>query len=247
MTRAAMSVAPEDHTRGSFASPSVEKAGGNQPYALPGPLRIMHVLDRLDLGGTEKAVMKLVRGLEPESFEHYICTLRGAAVTPGEWASGVKVLQAGRDGAGFQFNVLRLAGIMRRVRPAIVHSRNWGGIEAVMAARLARVAVAIHSEHGYEMAMASGLPLRQRLLRHAVYRAASVVAAVTNDLRHYHAAQAWWNADAIKVLYNGVDGQEFSPRPQVRDAVRRQYGIPTEAVVLGSVGRVTVLKDFATL
>ena len=136
---------------------------------------------------------------------------------------------------------------MRRVRPAIVHSRNWGGIEAVVAARLAGVAVAIHSEHGYELAMASGLPLQRRLLRHVVYRTASAVAVVTNDLRDYHAGQAWWKPDSIKVLYNGVDGQEFRPQPQVRDAVRRQLGIPVDALVIGSVGRMVPLKDFTTL
>ena len=207
----------------------------------------MHVLDRLDLGGTEKAVMKLVRGLETGTFEHYICALRGAAASPGEWASGVTVLHAGREGAAFQFNVPRLVRVMRTIRPAIVHSRNWGGIEAIVAARLARVPIVIHSEHGYELEMAAGLPLRQRLLRHVVYRAASAVAVVTSDLRHYHAAQAWWKPDAIKILYNGVDGEEFRPQPQVREAVRRRHGIPADAVVLGSVGRMTPLKDFSTL
>ena len=211
------------------------------------PLRIMHVFDRLDLGGTEKAVMKLVRGLEPELFEHVICTLRGSAAVTGEWASGVTVVHAGREGAGLQFNVPRLAKMMRRIRPTIVHSRNWGGIEAVIAARLARVPVAVHSEHGYELEMLSGLPIHRRVLRHFAYRSATAVATVTNDLRNYHAAQAWWNPEAINVLYNGVDGQEFSPRPQVRDATRLRLGIPADAIVAGSVGRMVPLKDFITL
>lgn len=247
MTRSTLSVEAGDLTRRGRAAPSVEKIGGSEPDGPPRRLRIMHVLDRLDLGGTEKAVMKLVRGLEPELFEHYICVLRGAAAANGKWASGVTVVHAGREGTTFQFNVLRLARVMREIHPAIVHSRNWGGIEAIVAARLAGVPVAIHSEHGYELDMVPGLPLRRRLIRHLVYRTASAVAVVTNDLRHYHAAQAWWKADKIQVLYNGVDGQEFSPQPQIRADVRRQYGIPFDAVVLGSVGRMTILKDFSTL
>jgi len=70
---------------------------------------------------------------------------------------------------------------------------------------------------------------------------------VTDDLRDYHAAQAWWNPGSINVLYNGVDGQEFRPQPQVRDAVRRQLRIPLDALVIGSVGRMVNLKDFKTL
>ncbi len=247
MTRSALSVEPGDLTRRGCASPSVEKVGGNSSDGLPRPLRLMHVLDRLDLGGTEKAVMKLVRGLEPELFEHYICALRGAAAAQDEWASGVTVVHAGREGAAFQFNVFRLARIMRKLRPAIVHSRNWGGIEAVVAARFAGVPVAIHSEHGYELDMAAGLPFHRRLLRHGAYRMASAVAVVTNDLRNYHAAQAWWTPEAINVVYNGVDGQEFSPQPQVRDTVRHRLGIPPNALVVGSVGRIVPLKDFMTL
>jgi len=218
-----------------------------EPDGLMRPLRIMHVVDRLDLGGTEKVVMKLVRGLEPGLFEHYVCTLRCASAATGEWASGVTVLHAGREGAAFQFNVPRLVRVMRAVRPAIVHSRNWGGIEAVVAARIARVPVAIHSEHGYELAMLSGLPFHRRVLRHFVYRIASAVATVTDELCRYHAAQAWWNPGAITVLYNGVDLQEFSPQPQLRDFVRERLGIPKDALVVGSVGRMVPLKDFATL
>jgi len=221
-------------------------AAVGEPEGLVRPLRILHVLDRLDLGGTEKAVMKLVRGLEPGLFEHYICVLRGAAAH-GEWASGVTVVHAGGESKALQFNVPRLVRVMKEVRPTIVHSRNWGGIEAIIAAWLARVPAAIHSEHGYELEMASGLPFHRRILRHFAYRTASAVAVVTDDLRDYHAAQAWWNPGSINVLYNGVDGQEFRPQPQVRDAVRRQLGIPPDALVIGSVGRMVTLKDFTTL
>jgi len=236
-----------DSASATRVSSPASNAISGEPGVLMRPLRVMHVFDRLDVGGTEKAVMRLVKGLEPGLFEHYICTLRGTAASTGEWASGVTVLHAGREGAAFQFNVPRLVRVMRAVRPSIVHSRNWGGIEAVIAARIARIPVAIHSEHGYELAMLCGLPVHRRVLRHFVYRFASAVAAVTEELRDYHAVQAWWNPEAITVLYNGVDLQEFSPRPQVRDSVRERLGIPKDALVVGSVGRIVPLKDFMTL
>ncbi len=211
------------------------------------PLRIMHVFDRLELGGTEKAVMKLIRGLDSGLFEHYICTLRGAKAQGEAWTAGVTLLDAGGGGEGFQFNVPRLVKVMKAIRPAIVHSRNWGGIEALVAARIAGVPVALHSEHGYELQMASGLKFHHRLLRHVVYRMGMAVATVTEELRNYHAAQAWWSPEAIKVLYNGVDGQAFSPQPQVRKATRERLGISEGAFVVGSVGRMIPLKDFFTL
>ena len=245
MTMSSISIPGGSSRHAECVSTALATRGG-EPDGLAWPLRIMHVLDRLNLGGTEKGVMKLVRGLEPELFDHYICTLRGTANLT-EWTSGVAVLHAGGKGAAFQFNVARLVRVMRAVRPVIVHSRNWGAIEAIVAARLARVPVAVHSEHGYELEMSSGRPWRRRLLRHGVYRIASTVTAVTNDLRDYFAIQAWWKPEAINVLYNGVDGQEFSPQPHMRAAVRRHLGIPTDALVIGSAGRVVPIKDFTTL
>ncbi len=51
---------------------------GGEPVGLTRPLRIMHVVDRLDLGGTKKVVMKLIRG----------CTLPGAATAAGQTRVG---------------------------------------------------------------------------------------------------------------------------------------------------------------
>lgn len=210
-------------------------------------LRVMHVLDRLNIGGTEKAVLKLIEGMNEDLFEHYLCTLRGSSVLPGKWNSGLTLLNLGGQRSNFQFNVPRLVKVMRATRPAIVHSRNWGAIEAVTAARLAGVPAVVHSEHGYELDMQPGLPLRRRLLRHLVYRMASRVATVTHDLKAYHAAQAWWRPERIRVLYNGVNLDEFKSQPQSREVMRQQLGIPQHALVLGSVGRMVRLKDFVTL
>jgi len=211
------------------------------------PIRIMHVLDRLDIGGTEKGIAKLIEGLEPDLFTHSVCTLRGSAPGARSWMLGADITDAGRAAAGFQFNLPRLTRIMRTLRPTIVHSRNWGGIEAAFAAHCVGVPIVVHSEHGYQMDMAGGLPLRQRLLRHAAYRCTNAIFTVSNELRDYHADQAWWNASGIGVLHNGVDGDKFCPSRQASKQVRMQLGISPEALIIGYVGRLIALKDVRTL
>jgi sugar transferase (PEP-CTERM/EpsH1 system associated) len=189
----------------------------------------------------------VIAGLEPGLFEHYICTMRGANLKDQHLMQEVTFLNAGGDGAAFQFNVPRLVRLMKQVRPAIVHSRNWGGIEAVIAARVSGVPVILHSEHGYELEMESGLPFHRRLLRHCAYRMGTAFATVTEELRSYHAKQAWWKPEDVRVLYNGVDLEKFRPRRHIREIVRREFGIPCDAFVVGSVGRMVALKDFGTL
>jgi sugar transferase (PEP-CTERM/EpsH1 system associated) len=211
------------------------------------PLRIMHVFDRLDVGGTEKSIVKLLHGLDTELFEQCVCPIRGSSPEAQLWARDIPIVHAATAKGQFQFNVPQLVQMIRRFRPAIVHSRNWGGIEAVVAARIAGVPVIIHSEHGYELDMDKGLPFRQRLLRHIAYRCATAVCTVTEELRSYHAVQAWWDSNKIRVLYNGVDSEKFRPSAELRLAARNKLGIPASHLVVGFVGRIVPLKDVWTL
>lgn len=229
----------------SSPAPARDLSADPQP---PFRLRILHVLNRLDTGGTEHAVMNVVSGLDPDLFEHIFCVTRG--FNP-ENAMVQRLARpphvAGRPGGSGQFLVPSLVRIMKRCRPHIVHSRNWGSIEAVVAARLAHIPIAIHSEHGYELDMMKGLPARQRLFRRAVYSMADAVFTVTEELRHFHAAQASIAAEKLRVLRNGVDTVRFAPRPESRKAARQKLGLAPDSLVIGSVGRMVPIKDYPTL
>jgi sugar transferase (PEP-CTERM/EpsH1 system associated) len=213
-----------------------------------GRLRILHVVPRLGMGGTEHGVLKVMNGLGERDFEQRICAVRGMDA---DFARRMKVAartySAGTPNPGFQFPLFRLAKIMKEFRPHIVHTRNFGALEGIAAARLARVPIAIHSEHGYELETIAGLPLRRRLLCRALYSMADAVFTVTADLRAYHARQSWLPAEGIQVIHNGVDTERFSPRPDEGRQMRVEFGIPDDRVVLGSVGRLVPIKDHATL
>ncbi|HEY2547611.1 MAG TPA: glycosyltransferase [Candidatus Acidoferrum sp.] len=211
-------------------------------------LRVLHVIDRLGMGGTEVGILKVIKGLSGEGFEHRICTIRGFDE---EFAKAHefegRIYVAGRPGSGFQFLVGRLARIMRDFQPDIVHSRNWGAIEALLASRISGVPVAIHSEHGYEVDMLNGLPPRRRVFRRFAYAAADAVFTVTEELRSYHARQAWLPVERIRVLQNGVDTSRFARRSGEREASRRQLGFDESNIVFGAVGRLVPIKDQGSL
>ncbi len=212
------------------------------------PLRILHVINRLDMGGTEYGVLRVMSGLGNGLFEHRICTTRGFdPLLARQRQLEEKLFVAGRPDASFQFSIFRLARVMRAYKPHVVHSRNWGAIEAIPAARLAAVPVVVHSEHGYELDMLAGLPYRRRLLRRAFYALADGLFAVTEDLRCFHGSQAWVSANRMRVIYNGVDTQRFAPRPEMRRAMRQEFGLGEEVLVVGTVGRMVPIKDHLTL
>lgn len=211
-------------------------------------LRVLHVVPRLGLGGTEHGVLKVLAGLGDEQFEHRICAVRGmdASFVDGMNVT-VRTCSVGSAKAGFQFPLFRLMRIMKEFRPHIVHTRNFGALEAICAARLARVPVAIHSEHGYELEILRGLPIRRRMLCRALFPMADAVFAVTRELCLYHSRQSWLPAGAFRTIHNGVNTERFAPRRTDAAEIRNQLGIPAERFVIGSVGRLVPIKDHWTL
>jgi sugar transferase (PEP-CTERM/EpsH1 system associated) len=211
-------------------------------------LRIMHVVNYLRRGGTEFGILKLIDGLGSEQFEQRLCSTR--QVDP-EFVEAYRLKEilslAAGSRRGLQFPLFRLRKIFQQYRPHIVHTRNWGGLEAVLAARLAGVPVVIHSEHGYEVGNLAGVPFRQRAFRRMAYSMADHVFTVTRDLREYHARQGWTKPGQIGVIYNGVDIKRYSPSAQYREFMRRELGFPKHRLVLGSVGRLVPIKDFGTM
>lgn len=214
----------------------------------PGRVRVLHVLNQLAPGGTEHALLRLIRQFGAGDFEHRICALRFVdAAFAAQYGMQTQVEVAGGNQAGFQFPLLRLMRMMRRFRPHIVHTRNWGGLEAVVAARLSGVPVVIHSEHGYELDTLKSMPLRRRVFRSFAYRMADAVFTNSTDLREYHARQTWMSANRIKVIYNGIDLSRFSSPMAAGNSIRSQYGFCRDTFVVASVGRLVAIKDHATL
>ena len=213
-----------------------------------GRLRVLHVLNQLAPGGTEHALLRLIREFGTDDFEHRICALRFVdSAFAAQYGVQNQVEVAGSNQAGFQFPLLRLMRMMRAFRPHIVHTRNWGGLEAVVAARWSGVPVVIHSEHGYELDTLKSMPLRRRVFRSCAYRMADAVFTNSKDLREYHARQTWTSVNRIKVIYNGIDLRRFSSSAAARDSIRPQYGFSRDTFVVASVGRLVAIKDHSTL
>ncbi|HEX7287828.1 MAG TPA: glycosyltransferase [Candidatus Angelobacter sp.] len=216
---------------------------------LPGSraFKVMHVVNQLAVGGTEKNVLKVATKLT-EGLEHCVYCIRGfdASLVADELRPE-QVIALNLPKAPFSFFVPKLVRAIRECKPDIVHSRNWGAIESVLAARIAGVPVAIHSEHGYEVDSVTRTPLRQRWMRKLVVATADAVFAVSRELRDFHARQAGVPEERVRVLYNGVDTERFSPNPIVREQTRAALGLSHRDFVIGAVGRMVPIKDYDTL
>jgi sugar transferase (PEP-CTERM/EpsH1 system associated) len=209
-------------------------------------VRILHVVDSLAAGGTELVAAALIERTE-NRFDHAVCSLRGSGPADNNVARlAVPVTFLGkRDGHDWGL-ALRIARLCRRLRPQVVHARNWGTIDAVIGARLAGVPVVIQSEHGRDLSDLEGQHRARLRVRRLLAPFIDTHVAVSTHLQRWLLECVRVRPEKVRVVRNGVDATRFRPLLE-RDRVRAQHGYGAADVVFGSVGRLTPVKDHRTL
>ena len=206
-----------------------------------GAVRVMHVVCELQPGGMEFGVVKLVNGLDAHHVRSAICSTRPAGTLKGLLQPGIPVYEFRRREGNDPRLVWQLYRLFRRERPDIVHTHAWGTlIEGLVAARLARVPVVIHGEHGT-------LQLRpyQRWVQRRAWSKIDRVLSVSSRLAERMSRETGFPVDRIETIRNGVDVQRFG-RVTRADA-RLVLGLAADDTVIGTVGRLVPVKDHASL
>lgn len=208
-----------------------------------GPVRrlhVVHVLHSLDVGGTENGVVNLMTALD-EGFRHTVIAMTSVGRTAARLPAGVTTIALGKR-VGIDLHALtRLAALLRRLKPDIVHSRNWGAFDAVLAGRLAGAPVIVHGEHGREASDPWGLNGWRNRLRRCSAPLVNRFVTVSCDLRRWLVETVGIPATKVETIHNGVDVNRFSE--EARDAGRRALGLPPGVTVIGTVGRLDPVKD----
>lgn len=208
---------------------------------------ILHVMDSLSNGGLENGVLNLIKHMDAEQFEHSICTVRALGVNAERLpADRVQLHHLGKR-KGSRFQLLELRRVIREIRPDVVHSRNWGAIEAVVAARLTRSCAVVHSEHGLESSAAVHELWRRVAFRRLAFELADRVLCVSRQLRDLYSRLTRFQAHRMTVIHNGVDSRRFCPDPEARARLRRELGILESNFCIGCVGNLSAVKDHGTL
>jgi len=207
-------------------------------------IRIVHVVHSFGTGGLEKGIATLVDRAAPE-FAHTVLCLTRSGPSAKLLPAGTRVLELDkRPGHSLRF-VLRLARVLCSERPEVVHTRNWGGLDGVLAARLARRRGVVHGEHGWGIDDPHGADRKRILARRLTSRWVRAYTCVSQDIER-------WLVDRVRVrapvrqIYNGVDAARFRPGASV-GRIRRDLGLPERAFVVTICGRLDPIKDHPTL
>jgi len=208
-------------------------------------IRVIHVVYSFATGGLEKGIATVVRHAAPD-FEHLIVCLDRSGETARLLPLGTRVIELRKPpGNSIKF-LWRFAQILKPLQPAIIHARNWGGTDGILAARLAGIRTTIQGEHGWEIDDAAGLNRKRLIFRRLIEGWVREYTCVSRHLAH-------WLTDVVKArrpvtqIYNGIDTNAFAPDKAVWHQLRAEFGISESTCVIGIVGRLDPIKDHATL
>lgn len=212
------------------------------------PPLILHVIHHLYMGGMENGLVNLINNLPASKYRHAIACIEDYSDFRNRIARpDVEVIALHRSRISI-WNLRReIFRLCRQLKPAIVHTRNQSGLDALLPARLAGVAHCVHGEHGWDVDNLDGTNWKPALLRRLHAPLVERYITVSQDLQRYLITRIGIRASRIAQIYNGVDTERFHPAAQ-----NRRTWLPPDfrhdsLLLIGSVGRIQPVKDQATL
>ena len=208
----------------------------------PRPL-VVHVMHAFDIGGLENGVVNLINRMPHDSYRHTVLALtRITEFRARVRRDDVEFIALGK-GPGHAIRLYpRLHALFRKLRPAIVHTRNLAALEVAMPAWSAGVPVRLHGEHGRDVGDLDGSNRKYQRVRRLYRPFVTHQVALSRDLARYLVERVGVPRAQVTQLYNGVDAALFAPAGQ-RAAIP---GCPFAGAglwIVGTVGRMQAVKD----
>src|SRR5271170_119203 len=214
------------------------------PESRPRP-HFVHVFPSFGVGGVPLRMARVINHFGAR-LRHTVISLDDDLEAAQSFAGDldVRLMAAGRVRRGLVRTLVESAAALRRLRPDLLITYNWGAIEWAMANRLRPVARHMHFEAGFGKEEAdSQLPHRVMFRRWALARCVKVVvpSRVLEDFAH-----RVWKLPAEQIAYipNGVDVGRFAD--PVRDDIGGFIRRPGELVV-GTVAPLRREKNIGRL
>lgn len=216
------------------------------------PPRVLLLVTRL-VGGAAHSAMILSEELRREGFDVGIISgveREGDLSVPTDIPHFVLRSLKRAVGPINDFRAFRsLLDVFRRQRPDVVIAHmSKVGVLGRIAARRTGVPVVVRIYHGHVLRGHFSAPantsirLIERALAHWTDALVAVSGSVKNDLLRLRVgAPSQWH-----VIPLGVDLPSFNSEGLDKETARRHLGLPVQGPVVGTVGRLTPVKDHAT-
>lgn len=210
-------------------------------------VKVLHVITRF-IAGSGGNTLVSAAGMDPSRYETWVAAMPGGPLWEEAEHAGVRTvrLRHMRERISPWHDLLvtaELVRLIRRERFTVVHTHcSKAGLSGRLAARLAGTPVVVHTFHilavhpGLSRGRRLAYLVMERLARRWAHRYVAVAPRVALDAVRQHIAPP----GSLVVVPSAVDVPRVSPDDD--QAVRNELGIPADAPVVGTVGRIVQQK-----
>lgn len=215
-------------------------------------VKVLHVITRLDRGGSATNTLLTAAGLPPpfeqcvvygrtREFPQLALELQGK-IEMSEIPELVREISPLKD----LIALLKLYRLIKQGRFDLVHTHtSKAGVLGRLAARLARVPRIVHTPHGHYFAGGYAGPaltaLFIRLERWAALFTDRIIGLTDQEVAD-HLAQGIGRPEQYVSIPSGIGLEGFERTQAPADAVKASLGLPPSAHLIGSVGRLEPVK-----
>jgi glycosyltransferase involved in cell wall biosynthesis len=210
-------------------------------------IRVLHVIDHLDLGGAQTALLDMLRHRDQSAFDVEVAVMHGRGpFAEALEALGIKVHSLAREKWPPAY-VTEFIRLLRNANFQIVHfhlqGANW--IAKPLAALVGQRVRIAHDHTSGDLRFRGAGSLLPDASSHLL---SSRIIAVSKGVRDFLTRWEAVPADLIELVPNGVDEEIFHPCTQEQKrTARTRLSISEEAFVAGGIGRLAQEKNFALL
>ena len=215
------------------------------------PLRVVHIISGLYLGGAETVLHRLLAAPEQRDWHCVISMGDEGVFGPRLRAAGITVHTLGMQGAGGMARGLpRLYRLLRELKPDVVqtwmyHADLVGGL-AARAAGIRAVAWGIRNSGADLEKSSRSARICMNLCAPISGMVPGVIIVCAEQARRLH-RRAGYRDDRMLVIPNGYDLSRWRPDAAERASARAAWGVDDNTPVIGSVARFNPLKDHENL
>lgn len=202
-------------------------------------IKVIHLVNDLVPAGKEIGILKLVKHLDNGVFDSSLVVFRGIiALDVNDLSEYNFVCFNKRQGNDIRLP-FKLASFFRQHKPDIVHTHSWGTlVEGILGAKMGRVPVIIHGEHG----TFPQTPLHLRIQRF-FWNRADVVLSVSDKLKDILSNAVGFPSERIQVILNGVEAKKFFHSDELRKQFYERFNFSEGDFIVGTVGRLNSVKN----
>ena len=214
-------------------------------------IHIFFLIRSLNIGGTERQLIELVKGLDNNHFDIVVGLFyyEGALIEEIKSMPRIRVISLNKSGRwdiiGFVFRFIKL---LRAVQPDILYSfLPDANIVGLIAGRLAGVKRIIWGVRASYMNVSLYDWLARISLRLSVFLSQFPDVIIVNSFagKEFHRSIGY-NTNHMMVIPNGIGTDRFKPDHSAGLRVRDEWGIDEEKITIGLVGRLDPMKDHTT-